>query len=604
MCGICGFNWEDKKIVKEMNDILSHRGPNQYDYYTDSLISLGHRRLSIIDLTEKGKQPLCNEDGNLWLVYNGEIYNFQEIKRILENLGHIFKSDTDSEVIIHAYEEYGVNCVKLFNGMFAFAIWDSKNKKLFLARDRLGVKPLYYYFDKSSNKFIFASEIKSVLTNPFVKKEINLNAFNQLLYYAYSINGETLFQNIYELPAGHILIYDFSDIKLKKYWEIKNNIQYRDENFFAEKLRILLKESVRQRLVADVPLGASLSGGIDSSSIVALMSQLSDKPVETFTVGFDDETDEFNEARKVSEFCKTNHHEKIISFEDINKNFPKILWHMEVPFAKPAVFATYFLSREISRNKVIIDLSGEGSDEIFGGYNRFEVYSKNKNFSNQDKINRTISSFFPTEEQKNDFFNNSLLKNMESSLKPENILLPELEKEDKNEHLNRALNFELKTQLPAIQLMRVDKMSMAHSHEIRTPFMDYKFVEFGMTIPSDLKWTETNKKYILQKAMEPILPREIVYRPKLPFHLPLLKYFQNGFVDIAENILSAPLIYKKDFVNLNKIHETIKKIKNKEITDDKTVRRILFLTNFELFQRIFIENDKITESDLNLNKFI
>ncbi|MCK9596961.1 asparagine synthase (glutamine-hydrolyzing) [Candidatus Pacearchaeota archaeon] len=594
MCGICGFNWEDKKILKEMTDIISHRGPDQYDYYTDDLVSFGHRRLSIIDLSEKGKQPLCNEDGTIWIVYNGEIYNFQDIKLDLEKKGHFFKSNTDTEVIIHAYEEYGIECVKLFNGMFSFAIWDSLNKKIIFARDRLGVKPLYYYFDKINNKLIFASEIKSILSNPLVKKEINLNAFNQILHYAYIINGETIFKNINELPPGKIMIYDFNNLEIKEYWKIDNNVHYGSENFFAEKLKQLLAESVRKRLVADVPLGASLSGGLDSSSIVAFMSRITEKPIETFTVGFDDESDEFKEAKLVSEFCKTNHHEKIIPLEEITKNLAKILWHMEVPYAKPAVFATYFLSKEINRNKVIIDLSGEGSDEIFGGYNRY----------GRDKTEKIITSPFVSEEHKKRFFNKSVLTEVGDNLIPANNFLPELEKQEKEEHLNVALNFELRKQLPGVQLTRVDKMSMAHSHEIRVPFLDYEFVEFGMTIPSNLKWKNNNKKYILQKAMEPLLPKEIINRNKVPFHAPLLKYFQEGFIDVADNILSSSSIFKKEFVNQDKIKEQIRSIRNKEITDDKSLRQILFLTNFELFQRIFIERDKIKSTDLEINNFL
>ncbi len=590
MCGICGFNWEDKKIIKEMTDILDYRGPDQYDYYTDALISLGHRRLSIIDLTEKGKQPLCNEEGNIWIIYNGEIYNFKEIRFFLEKLGHVFKSNTDTEVIIHAYEEYGTNCVNLFNGMFAFAIWDSIKKKVIIARDRLGVKPLYYYFNE--NKLVFASEIKSILLNPFVKKEMNLNAFNQILHYAYVINGETMFKNINELPPGHLMIYDFKSVEIKKYWEIKNNVQYRTEAFFVERLGKLLKESVKKRLVADVPLGASLSGGLDSSSVVAFMSQATDKPIETFTVGFNDESDEFEEAKRIANFFKTNHHEKVVPFEEITKNIAKIIWHMEIPFAKPAVYSTYFLSKEINRNNVIIDLSGEGSDEIFAGYNRY----------GRDNADKVITSPFTLEEHKNDFFNKEILLDMDSNLKPDKIFPKYLEKHDKKESINAALNFELKNQLPGVQLARVDRMSMAHSHEIRVPFLDYEFVEFGMTIPSYLKWGES-KKYILQKAMAQYLPKETINRPKLPFHIPLLKYFQEEFVDTAENILSKSVLVQKNLIKLDKIKEQLRKIKNKELTEDKALRRILFLTNLELFYKIFIEKE-ISKLNLRTSNFL
>jgi len=592
MCGICGFNWEDKEIIKDMTNILSHRGPDQHDFYTDSLISLGHRRLNIIDLSEKGKQPMCNEDGTIWLIYNGEIYNFDEIRSNLENKGHIFKSNTDSEVIIHAYEEYGIECINFFNGMFAFAIWDSIKKRIILVRDRAGIKPLYYHFDKLNNKFIFASEIKSILKNPVIKKEINFKGFNQILHYAFTINGETMFENIFELLPGHFLIYDLNDLIIKKYWEPKTNVQFQSEDFFIQTLQEKLKQAIKKRLVADVPLGASLSGGIDSSAIVAFMSQLTNNPVKTFTIGFNDESDELKEAKKVADFCNTDHHEIMVDFKEITNELPKILWHAESPFARPSMFSGYFLSQGINKNKVIIDLAGSGSDEIFAGYNRYEIYLENSILSNEQKAKKIVSNYFYTEQEKKDFFFEHLLNKMDSNLKPEKIFLSSLNKFGKKEHLNAALEFELKTELQGIQLFRDDRMSMAHSHEIRVPFLDHNIIEFGMTIPSNLKW-KGNKKYILQKAVEPFLPREIVYRTKIPFHMPLLRYFQEEFIDVAENILSNSSIIKKRLVKENKIKDQIKKIKNKETTQDNSLRQILFLTNFELFHKIFIEEENI-----------
>ncbi len=612
MCGICGFNWEDPGIVREMTDVIAHRGPDQHGNYTDSFVSLGHSRLSIIDLSEKGKQPMSNENNDIWVVYNGEIYNFKEIRKDLETKGHIFKSDTDTEIILHAYEEYGTNCVNLFNGMFAFAIWDSKNKKIILARDRVGIKPLFYYFDKLNNKFIFASEIKSIICNPLVKRKFNLSALNQLIDYAYTINGETIIENIHELLPGHLMIYDFNNqdnkLHISKYWEVKNNIQYNSEDFFVKKLGNLLKESVRKRLVADVPLGVSLSGGIDSSSITRFMSDIVDNPIKTFVVGFNDSSDELREAKIVADYCNTDHHEIIVDFKDITKNLAKVLWHAEAPFAKPAMYGTYFLSEGINKNNVIIDLAGEGSDEIFAGYNRYNIYlnNPNNNLSNKEKAEQIVSSYFPNNQEKNNFFNENLRSNTNYSLKPENLFLPNLNDTPKNEHLNAALNFEIKKQLPGVHLLRIDKMSMAHSHEVRVPFQDHELIEFAMTIPSSLKWNGDRKKYILQKTMQNLLPSEIVNRKKLPFHIPLLRYFQEDFIEVAESILSKPSITsitnqltKKPF-----IMNQIKKIKSKQLTDDNSLRQILFLTNLELFNQLFLEKDKVTEKDLNINNFL
>ena len=542
MCGICGFNWEDNQLIKDMTDTIIHRGPDQYGYYTDSLISLGHRRLSIIDLSEKGRQPMSNEDGTIWIVYNGEIYNFKDLRKDLEKKGHKFKSDTDTEIIIHAYEEYGPGCVNFFNGMFAFAIYDSKNKKLVLARDRLGVKPLYYYFDEKSNKFIFSSEIKSIIINPLLKKELNHNALNQLIHYAYTINGETMLKGINELLPGHLMIYDFNKIKIVKYWELKNRIQNNSLDYNANKLRSILSESVRKRLVADVPLGVSLSGGIDSASILHFTSELNKDKVKTFTVGFNDDSDELKDARKISEFYNTKHHEIIVDFKEITKNIPKILWNAEIPFAKPAMYATYFLAKGIKSNNVTIDLSGEGSDEIFGGYNRYSIFLDNQ-LSNFYKSKRIVSSYFPEINDKNNFFKELYINEL-NELKPESIIKTDLDNTSKEEHLNTALNFEIKKQLPGIHLLRVDKMSMAHSHEIRVPFLDYNLVEFAMTIPSNQKWN-TNKKYILQKAMHGLLPEEVLNRKKMPFHMPLLRYFNEEFIEISESILSNSSLINK-----------------------------------------------------------
>ena len=598
MCGINGFNWEDKELIEKMTNEISHRGPDQYGYFTNDKVSLGHRRLSIIDLSEKGRQPMSNEEESIWVIYNGEIYNFKEIRKDLEKKGHKFKSDSDTEVIIHSYEEYGPGCVNFFNGMFAFAIYDSKIKRLILARDRLGVKPLYYYLDDKNN-LIFSSEIKSILLNPMIKKELNYNSLSQLIHYAYTINGETLIKNIKELLPGHLIIYDFNKIKIIKYWELKNKIQNNSIEFNSEKLKSMLKESVKKRLVADVPLGASLSGGIDSASIVHFMSKLNNSPVKTFTVGFNDISDELNEAKKIAEFYNTEHHEIIVDFKDITKNIPKILWNAEIPFAKPAMYATYFLSKGIRERNVTIDLSGEGSDEIFGGYNRYDIYLNNQ-LSNFYKSKQVVSSYFPENEDKNNFFQDTVLEIDESS-RHESIIKSDLDKTYKEEHLNTALNFEIKKQLPGVHLLRVDKMSMAHSHEIRVPFLDYNLVEFAMTIPSNQKWNNGDKKWVLQKAMKGLLPEEVIKRKKMPFHMPLLKYFQEEFIDVAEPILSNSSLINK-IANKDYILNQIKRIKNREETEDNKLRQILFLTNLDLFNKIFIEG--IKKEKLEINNFL
>jgi asparagine synthase (glutamine-hydrolysing) len=602
MCGICGFSWEDGKIIRVMAKQLAHRGPDQEGIYTDSFVSLGHKRLSIIDLSEKGSQPMSNEEGNVWLVYNGEIYNFSTLKEDLEKKGHQFVSHTDSEVIIHAYEEYGAQCVNLFNGMFAFAIWDSVARKLILARDRLGIKPLFYFF--SGERLVFGSEIKSILKNPEIKKELNLSGFSQFIYYSYTINGETMFKNIHEVLPGHFLVYDFKSVEIKEYWKVKTSVQNQDENFFAEHLKILLKESVRKRMVADVALGASLSGGIDSSAVVAFMSQLCDEPIKTFTIGFNDQSDELGPAKTVAEYCKTEHHEIMVDFGEITKSLPRIVWHAEAPFARPSMFSGYFLSRGINRNKVIIDLSGSGGDEVFAGYNRYFPYlSTNQNLSNLQKADKIVSTYFPADADKNEFFMQAALNEMDNPLKPRGIFLPYLEKTDRGEHVNAALEFELKTELPGIQLFRDDRMSMAHSHEVRVPLLDHELVEFGMTIPSSLKWYGNRKKYIFQKAMNGLLPRDIVQRVKLPFGMPLFRYFKEDFIDVAEGVLDKSAFMKGSYIKRGGVLDKFKKVKSGTDTKDNSLRQVLFFTTLSIFSDIFLEAE-IKDSSFEISRFL
>ncbi|MDD2665859.1 MAG: asparagine synthase (glutamine-hydrolyzing) [Methanocellales archaeon] len=604
MCGICGFNWEDKRLVKEMAATLSHRGPDQDGFYTDSFFSLGHKRLSIIDLTENGRQPMSNEDGTIWVVYNGEIYNFKEIKSGLKKR-HTFKSNSDTEVIIHSYEEYGEDCVKLFNGMFAFALWDSINRKIILARDRLGIKPLFYHY--KDKKFIFGSEIKSITRTNSVKKELNLHGLSQFITYAYCINGETMLKDIYELLPGHILTLNSEGVVIKKYWEVKTNVDYKSEDYFTKKLRIILKEAVKKTLVSDVPLGASLSGGIDSSSIVAFMSQIVDNPIKTFSIGFDDPSDELDKARIVADYCNTEHHEIIVPFKELTKNLVKIVWYMEGPFGRPSVFSGFFLSRGINRNGVIIDLAGDGSDELFAGYNRYDVYlykAATRRSSIKGKANKITSGFFNTQLEKKIFFKDFLINNLDNNLKPATAFGTYLEKADKEELLNAALEFELKTELPGIQLIRADRTSMAYSHEVRVPFLDHHIVEFAMTIPSALKWNGNNKKYILQKAMRGMLPDEITNRVKLPFGMPLFRYFKEEFVEVADSILSKSQIFKKGLVKSEKVMELIQKIKREKEISDNSLRQVLFFTTLELSNELFIERERIKQSDLDISKFL
>ncbi|MFH0876012.1 MAG: asparagine synthase (glutamine-hydrolyzing) [archaeon] len=369
MCGITGI-WEfegklDKKLLRKMSNVISHRGPDDEGFYTNGSIGLANRRLSIIDLTT-GKQPIHNEDETVWIVFNGEIYNFQELREDLEKKGHRFYTNTDTEIIIHLYEDKGFESVKYLNGMFAFAIYDEKKKLLFLARDRIGIKPINYYIDE--NKFLFSSEIKSILENKTIKRSVNKTALNQYMAFEYVPTPLTMFENIYKLPPACFMVIKDKKLAVTQYWDLRFNPANKDESYFEKKLVEVLKKSVNQQLVADVPLGAFLSGGVDSSSVVAMMSQLVEEPVKTFTINFEEPGyGEGKYAQKVADLFGTDHHEETLSQNDIIKLIEKKEVFTDEPFTDPSIFPTYLVSK-LARKNVTVSLSGDGGDELFAGY--------------------------------------------------------------------------------------------------------------------------------------------------------------------------------------------------------------------------------------------
>jgi len=402
MCGIVGI-WDfqtyvDANTLKKMRDLLHHRGPDDKGIFIDGQIGLAHRRLSIIDLSKSGNQPMCNEDASVWITYNGEIYNFKEIRNKLEEKGHKFKSESDTEVIIHAYEEYGPKCLSLLNGMFAFAIWDSNKKQLFLARDRIGQKPLVCY--KDDNKFIFASELKAILPYPEVDKEISNEAISHYLSFGYVPAPLCIFKNMFKLEPGHYAIVDkTSNVAITQYWDINlNNTVIRSEKQYCNEILEGLREATKKRMISDVPLGAFLSGGIDSSAVVAMMSELSDQPVRTFSIGFEEqEFDETKYARKISELFSTEHKEKIVKMDAIQV-MDDLVWHYNEPYADSSAIPTFYLSK-MTRNYVTVALSGDAGDESFLGYTRYipdkyEILSKIIPHSLKPKVSKIGKLFF------------------------------------------------------------------------------------------------------------------------------------------------------------------------------------------------------------------
>ena len=522
MCGIVGFNFRDKELLRRMMDSVSHRGPDQRGGIITKDFSLGHQRLSIIDLSEKGKQPMCNEEGDKWVAFNGEIYNFKEIREGLEKKGHQFKSNTDTEVIIHAYEEYGPDCVKLFNGMFGIGIVDGK--KLVLARDPVGIKPVYYYF--YGNKFIFGSEIKAILEHE-IKVSVNYGAVDSLLSYRIMPGEGTLFKNIKKLLPGHYLVYEDNKISIKRYYNLEVSKDNWGEEVLVDKFKELFKKSVERRLISDVPLGAFLSGGLDSSCVVGMMSKLKGN-VKTFTAGFNEEHDEMPYAKKIAEYFGTEHNEVYINYEDMTKKFDKIVWHMDEPIADPAVFPVYFVSK-LAREKVKVALFGEGADELFAGYSKYEIL--NSRFSPLKKYLQTDRIF--TKDKQKIFPQGT---NVDPVM--ENYF-------EGNWDLNNALKFDFKEILPNFQLMKVDKMTMMNGLEGRVPFLDKEMVDFAFRLPLELKHNGNFGKYLIRKSMEGIVPKEILFGEKRVFFTPLKKWFDNGLREFASDKLKDTEIFEK-----------------------------------------------------------
>ena len=396
MCGITGilnFNGSvvDKLLLRRMTDVLSYRGPDGEGFYVDKNVGLGHRRLAIIDLSDAGKQPMCNHDGTIWITFNGEIYNFQELRRDLEGRGYRFSSSTDTEVIIHAYEEYGVDCVGFLRGMFSFAVWDVNKKQLFLVRDRVGKKPLVYY--KDNDRFVFASEIKAIIEDKTIKREVSQEALSNYLGYGYVPAPLTIFKNIYKLLPGHCMIVDNKgNITIKQYWDLQFKETNFSEDYYCKKTLELLEESTKIRMFSDVPLGAFLSGGVDSSAVVAMMAKNSEQPIKTFSIGFEEQ--EFNElpyARIIAEKFNTDHKEFIVK-PDAIKILPKLVWYYDEPFADSSALPSYYLA-QLTKKHVTVSLNGDGGDENYAGYDRIKAMNVLKIYKKVPKFARRIINY-------------------------------------------------------------------------------------------------------------------------------------------------------------------------------------------------------------------
>lgn len=564
MCGICGiYGIEDRSLIEKMLFVLKHRGPDDQGIYTDTNFSMGHARLSIIDLSERGRQPMSNENGDVWLSVNGEIYNFQEIKAALEKDGHVFYSHSDSEVIIHAYEQYGLEFIKKLRGMFAFALYDKKNHRLILARDPIGKKPLYYYYD--GKILIFASEIKAIL-EAGIKPKVNMQAVSAYLVYQYSLGAQTLFDGIKKVLAGNMHVLQDQQLTIQKYWDIQEHLIHADEFFYQKKLRSLLEESTKLRMIADVPIGAFLSGGIDSSAVVALARPFVEDRFHTFSVGFETFS-ELPYAKIVSEHLDTIHHEQIITDKMVLKEIEKIAWLYDEPLGDAAIINNYFLSKA-AKKYVTVVLAGEGGDELFGGYSNYTHNLKLKKILNYKTLNFIIPRMLHhisnikfvmhnhDMKRKIKYIQNSFDSNIENfhqnstkTTTDEEIkklfILPDFEINSlaiypSNVHtmLGKMLAMDCKNLLPEKFLMKTDKGTMANSIEERLPILDKYIIEFAFSIPPQFKIRHNNEKYIFRKCVLDLLPEKIINRPKKGFGTPMGDWMEHELGEIVEQTIN------------------------------------------------------------------
>jgi asparagine synthase (glutamine-hydrolysing) len=610
MCGICGILSFDKKPIEEnvlqrMTDVLIHRGPDDEGTYVNpnKNVGFGFRRLSIVDLSIAGHQPMSNHDETIWIVFNGEIYNHLEVRKELEKLGYKYKSRSDTETLIYAYEKYGIDFVHKIHGMYAIAIWDER-KKIFVAyRDRIGKKPFYYTFQ--NGRFIFASEIKSILLHPKVEKELDKESLNQYLTFLVPPAPKTMFNKIKKLPPAHrMIINESGDVKIEKYWEVINQdseILENDEEVVQKKIIDMLRQSIKDRMMSDVPFGVFLSGGIDSSINVALMAELMDRPVDTFSVGFKD-LEKYNEmyyARKVAQLFKTNHKEIFIDSKDALDFFPKLVYHQDEPLADPVCIPLYFVSKLARDNGTIVIQVGEGSDEQFAGYEwmkrdlnyangifkwiknsplfvqtpLYRIFSnywiKNKQLLALDYLRRAIEGQqlfwggavnFTNEHKK---FLYSGEPQYSDSYETVEGFYREYDKISQiDDTLRKMIFLEFKNRLPELLLMRVDKMSMATSVESRVPFLDYRLVEYSFKLSSKLKINNGVTKYILKKSVEGILPREIIYRKKQGFAAPMNEWLRGDLADFTKEKLLNSKIHSLNIFNLDYIQDLYKSHKS------------------------------------------
>ena len=623
MCGICGFvGLQDRELLLRMMDQLVHRGPDEGGYYLGEDVGLGHRRLSIIDL-ESGRQPMSNEQETVWVAFNGEIYNFRELRRDLESRGHLFRTASDTEVLVHGYEEYGIDFLQKLNGMWAFALWDADRKCLIVARDRLGIKPLCYYRD--GDKLFFASEYKAILQYPKVDREVDGASIAHYAERRYVPHGRTLFKKIHKLPPAHYLRAHNGRLEIHRYWTLDfEQDRGRTDGDFLEEFRATFTDAVRSRLVSDVPLGAYLSGGLDSSSIVGTMAALGQAPIETFAVGFGSEFDELEHARGVAEAFGAGHRDLIVEPEDLD-HLSACVWHQEDPVGDAIVVPLYLLSR-MARERVKVVLTGEGADELLGGYIHHSAVIRAARFDRLvprllrrllgvaieaapvallDKFfqypasmgregRRRLAQFIAAESAT---ARCDLMGALFERWERQRLFaagadidldaggdVDELAQQGSMPLGNRLIAREFRTWLPDNILFKQDRLSMAHGIEARVPFLDHRLVELAARLPVHLKNDGRTDKVAIRQSLAQVLPARTQSRKKHAFYMPLEGKFKDKFWTLVHTYLSPERIRRRGLFDAQVVQALQERVEASALVRYKQLMALIILEMwFELF---------------------
>ncbi len=617
----------DSGAVRQMCSVMTHRGPNDEGVYTDGPVGIGMRRLSIIDVAG-GHQPISNETGTVWIVFNGEIYNHAELRKKLEPLGHRYRTNSDTETIVHLYEEYGRDCVQHLRGMFAFAIWDRDKRSLFIARDRLGIKPLYYRL--TAETLLFGSEIKVILAHGGARADFNFPVLPEYLAFGYLSGEETFYAGIRKLMPGHWMeVHENGEVKIEQYWDLDVSATEpaRDESYYAHTYRDMLEQAVGSHLMSDVPLGVFLSGGVDSSVVAALMTKIRQAPIETFSVGYAEQTySELPYARTVARHLNSVHHEVLVSEEEFFDTLPRLIWHEDEPVVWPSSVSLYFVAR-LARERVVVVLTGEGSDETLGGYTRYAFTLKNQAWDRvyrrlvpgflragvrdaiakspligapiRRKLTHTFlgsdassglsyfDNFFSafSEAQQTQLLSDEALRKLPRGSAYRNVL--GYWEQSKGELLQRLLYTDIKTYLVEL-LMKQDNMSMAASIESRVPFLDHVLVEFATRIPKEVQLKGLAGKNILKKATEDLLPHSILYRPKLGFPTPWSGWLVGPRLDSIEKLLLETRSLQRGYFERQSIERLFAEHRANYRDHYDRIWRLL---NLELWHRVCLEGE-------------